>query len=81
MISFENLTPEERSASKRKEAAKITIAKIEKDARDEERAKAELKEQNMILEMHEDGMNIAKIAKFTQKTEEEIQQIIAKHKG
>ncbi len=84
LISFENLTPEERSASKRKEAAKITIAKIEKDARDDERAKAEeeadAKEKEMILEMHEDGMDIAKIAKFTQKTEEEVQQIIAKNK-
>ena len=80
LISFENLTPEERSASKRKEAAKITIAKIEKDARDEERAKAELKEQNMILGMSQAGLPANQIALITQKTEEEVQQIIAKHK-
>ena len=49
-------------------------------AREEAEAEAEAEKQNMIVEMYEDGMNIAKIAKFTQKTEEEVQQIIAKHK-
>ena len=37
LISFENLTPEERAASKKKEAGKITIAKIEQNARIEEK--------------------------------------------
>ena len=50
------------------------------EAKVEAEVKAELEKEQMILEMHEDGMNIAKIAKFTQKTEAEVQQIIAKHK-
>ena len=51
-------------------------AEIEKEAL---RAKAEAKEEQMILEMHEDGMNAAKIAKFTQKTALEVQAIIKKY--
>ncbi len=35
LISFENLTPEERSESKKKEAGLITIAKVEKNAKKE----------------------------------------------
>lgn len=31
MINFDNLTPEERSESKKKEAGLITIAKVEKN--------------------------------------------------
>lgn len=38
LISFENLTPEERTASKNTEAAKITMAKAESNAREEGRA-------------------------------------------
>ncbi len=48
--------------------------------RTEEREKAEVEKQQIILNLYEDGMNVAKIAKFTQKTEAEIQQIIAKNK-
>ena len=80
LISFENLTPEERTESKNKEASKITIAKIENIAREDERTKAAAEKEQMILEMHEDGMSITRIAKFAQKTEEEVQQIITKYK-
>ena len=90
LISFENLTPEERTESKNKEASKITIAKIENIAREDERVKAAAEKEQimlsvaaekeqMILEMHEDGMIVTRIAKFAQKTEEEVQQIITKH--
>jgi hypothetical protein len=80
LISFENLTPEERSASKKKEAGKITIAKIEQDARDDERAKAEEEKEQMILEMNENGLPIKQITKITKKTEEEIAKIIEKYR-
>jgi hypothetical protein len=42
-ISFENLTPKERTESKNKETSLVTIPKIGKNARDDERAKAEKK--------------------------------------
>ena len=80
LISFENLTPEERSASKRKEAGKITIAKIEQDARDEERAKAESEKEQMILNFHNNNVPISIIAMSSSKTEDEITQIIEKHR-
>ena len=45
-----------------------------------ERTKAEAGKEQMILEMYEDGMSVTRIAKFAQKTEEEVQQIITKYK-
>ncbi len=60
--------------------AKAEAAEAIAEAKAEAKAQAEFEKESMILEMHEDGMNIAKIAKFTQKTEAEVQQIIAKHK-
>jgi PD-(D/E)XK nuclease family transposase len=88
LISFENLTPEERSESKKKEAGKITIAKIEKDARDDERAKAEKeaqeeaekKEIELILGLYDNGVPIPVIAKSFNKTEEQISAIIKNHR-
>jgi hypothetical protein len=41
LINFDNLTPEERAESKNKEAAKVTLAKMEEIARTEERTLAE----------------------------------------
>jgi hypothetical protein len=41
LINFDNLTPEERAESKNKEAAKVTLAKMEEIARTEERVLAE----------------------------------------
>ncbi len=46
----------------------------------ETEAKAAQEKEMMILTMYEDGISLAKIAKFTQKTEAEVQQIIAAHK-
>jgi hypothetical protein len=69
LISFENLTPEERAESKKKEAGKITIAKVEKIARDE-------KEKEAILGLHENGIPIAIIAKSLKITEEKVSKII-----
>ena len=80
LISFENLTPEERNESKKKEATKITIAKIENIVREDERAKAELEKENMILGMDKAGLPASQIAIITQKPEEEVQQIIEKNK-
>ena len=48
--------------------------------RTEEREKAEEEKREMILEMEIEGFTIKQIAKITKKTEEEVQQIIAKHK-
>ena len=59
---------------------RFAIEDAEEKGKKEAEAKAAEKEENMVLEMHKDGIDIAKIAKFTQKTEEEVQQIIAKHK-
>jgi hypothetical protein len=69
LISFENLTPEERSASKKKEAGKITIAKVEQNARDE-------KEREAVLGLHENGVPIPIIAKSLKITEEKVREII-----
>lgn len=59
---------------------RFAIEDAEEKGKREAETKAAAEKEQMILEMYEDGMNIAKIAKFTQKTEAEVQQIIAKHK-
>jgi hypothetical protein len=84
LISFENLTPEERSESKKKEAGKITIAKIEKYARDDERAKAEKeaqeeaekKEIDLILRMYKKGKTAEEISDLLDMEIVKVQQII-----
>jgi hypothetical protein len=82
LISFENLTPEERSESKKNEASKITIAKVEQNARDEERAKAEkeaeIKEIETILNLYEIGVSIENIAKALKITQEKVNETIEK---
>jgi PD-(D/E)XK nuclease family transposase len=70
LISFENLTPEERSASKKKEAGKITIAKIEKDAKIE-------KEVEIVLKPYNKGKTAEEISDFLDIPLERVQQIIA----
>jgi hypothetical protein len=65
LISFENLTPEERTESKNKEARLITIAKIEENARKE-----------AVLGLHENGVPIPIIAKSLKITEEKVREII-----
>lgn len=94
IISFENLTPEERAESKKKEATKITIAKMEQNARDEGYAEAEAKaeaekvqmkleaeakEVQTILKLNKRGVSIDDIADATDKSPEQVQQIIAEH--
>ncbi len=69
LISFENLTPEERSASKKKEAGKITIAKIEQNAKEE-------KEKEAVLGLLENKVPISIIAKSLKITEEKVRKII-----
>ena len=64
LISFENLTPEERSESKKKEAGLITIAKVEKNIKKDIA-------QNMLLE----GEPIEKILKFTGLSFQEIENL------
>jgi CRP-like cAMP-binding protein len=53
LISFDNLTPEERAESKNKEAAKVTIFKREEQARTEERALAEAEKEMLRKEANE----------------------------
>lgn len=71
LISFENLTPEERNAAKQKEAAKITIAKIEQMAKEE-------KEKEAIIGFYNIGVSIENIAKALKISQEKIQEIIEK---
>lgn len=68
LISFENLTPEERTQAKNKEAAKIVLAKTEEYAKQEEKIEIA---KNAILE----GANSAFIAKITGLTVEQIEQL------
>ncbi len=49
LISFENLTPEERAESKKKEAGKVTIAKIEQNAKKEQATEIAKNLKNMGL--------------------------------
>jgi hypothetical protein len=53
LISFDNLTPEERAESKNKEAAKVTLFKREEQARIEERALAEAEKEMLRKEADE----------------------------
>ncbi len=62
LISFDNLTPEERKNAKNKEAAKVTVAKIEN-------RKAFEIAKNMLV----DNEPIEKIAKYTGLTVEQIE--------
>ena len=92
LADFDKLSPEELAESKidvmRRKAAAVRESQSKEEGIEEgiekgkiiERTKAEEKNVQMILEMHEDGMSITRIAKFVQKTEEEVQQIIVKHK-
>jgi hypothetical protein len=64
LIAFDNLSPEERALAKNKEAARVTIAKIES------RRSFEIAE-SMLL----DGQPIAQIAKYTGLTIDQIEQL------
>ncbi len=65
LISFENLTPEERSESKKKEAGLITIAKVEQIARKEER-------QEIAKNLVQTQLTDEEISKHTGLTVEEV---------
>lgn len=68
LISFENLTPEERANAKNKEAAKIVLAKAEHNAKQEEKVEIA---KTAILE----GLNNTLISKLTGLTVEKIEQL------
>ena len=68
MISFENLTPEERAESKKKEAGLITIAKITQSAKNE--VKTEI-----ALKLIRRGLMNKDISEDTGLSVEEIQQL------
>jgi hypothetical protein len=55
------------------------VLKGRKEGMAEAEAKAEKEKEDMILEMKEDGMTVKQIAKFTKKTEEEINAILEKY--
>jgi PD-(D/E)XK nuclease family transposase len=68
LISFENLTPKERAASKKKEAGKITIAKVEQNAK---------REQAIVIAKNLKSMNLSNedIKKATGLTDKEINEL------
>jgi hypothetical protein len=68
LISFENLTPEERSESKKKEAGLITIAKVTQNAKRE-------RETEIAKNMLEDAEPTEKIIKYTGLSLEEIENL------
>ncbi len=68
LISFENLTPEERTKAKNKEAARITLAKTEQYA--EQKTKIEI-----AKTMLENNENNEKIILYTGLTFEQIEQL------
>ena len=92
LADFDKLSPEELADSKidvmRRKAAAVRESQSKEEGIEEgiekgktmERAKAEAKEENMILSMDKAGLPISQIALITQKTEEEVQQIIKKYK-
>jgi PD-(D/E)XK nuclease family transposase len=68
LISFENLTPEERAEAKNKEAAKVTLAKTEQYAKQEEKIEITKK----LLKL---GIDNISISKATDLTAEQIDQL------
>jgi hypothetical protein len=68
LISFENLTPEERTNAKNKEAAKIVLAKTEQHAKQE-------KAFEMAKTMLEDNEPNERITRYTGLTVEQIEQL------
>ena len=74
LISFENLTPEERSLSKRKEAGKIKLAKVDENARKEERAKAEQEKEQLRKKAEQEKEQMTKRAE-----QKEIETVLNLH--
>lgn len=66
LISFENLTPEERTHAKNKEAAKVTLAKTEQHAKQERNIEIA---KTAILE----GLENATISRLTGLSVEQIE--------
>jgi hypothetical protein len=72
LINFDNLTPEERTESKNKEAGLITIAKVEQSARKEEKI-------DIAKKMLDDNEPIEKIVRYTGLPLERIQELSDEH--
>ncbi len=68
LISFENLTPEERTQAKNKEAAKITLAKTEQYAKQEEKIE-------IAKSLLQTSLANEEIAKHTGLTIEQVEQL------
>jgi predicted transposase/invertase (TIGR01784 family) len=64
----------------REEDERARLDKAAQKGREEERVKAEAKEEYTILGMNNAGLSVSQIAIITQKTDEEVQQIILKNK-
>ncbi len=87
LADFDKLSPEELAESKidvmRRKAAAVRENQSKEEGIEEGKAQAESKaeseKEQMILEMHNEGMDTTKIAKITKKTEKEVQQIITKY--
>ena len=61
------------------EMERVNTLKVRTEEREKAKAEADVKEKEIILEMEIEGFTIKQIAKITKKTEEEVQQIIAKN--
>ena len=64
----------------REEDERARLDKAAQKGREEERVKAEAKEEYTILGMNNAGLSVSQIAIIMQKTDEEVQQIILKNK-
>ena len=84
LADFDRLSPEELAESKidvmRRKAAAVRESQSKQEGREEAEAKAKLEKEQMILGMDKAGLPTSQIAIITQKTEDEVQQIIAKNK-
>ena len=86
LANIDNLSPQQLADAKIHEMRKATLAIVEDEGmtkgmtKGKAEGKAEAEEQ-IILEMKKEDFTLKQIAKITKKTEEEVQQIIAKHKA
>ena len=84
LANIDNLSPQQLADAKIHEMRKATLAIVEDEGiekgKAEAEAKAEMEKEQMILGMVKAGLPANQIAIITQKTEVEVQQIIAKHK-
>ena len=81
----EEIKQEKQKLEEEKQKMEIEIQKVEEEKQkmeieiqkvEEEKQKMEIEIQKFIIELHEEGVQIAKIAKMVRKTEDEVKKII-----